>query len=203
MISISDNTAADMLIKLVGRSAVEAQVREWSTHASDDNPFLTTRELFLLHYVDYPTLANRYLSLAPNGRAAFLASTVDGLSLSGVQASTQPRDIEKLEWFASPEDICRAFVGLRSLSEQPGLSAISSIFSVNSGGIGLDRPQWSTVWYKGGSEPGVLTLGFLTINNKGQILVVSAMLSDPTSALSTNATFDLLSLVQAAFGLVG
>ncbi len=169
MISISDNTAADMLISLVGRSAVEAQVREWSTHASDDIPFLTTRELFLLHYVDYPTLANHYLSLSPNNRGAFLASTVDGLSLSEAHTSTQPRDIEKLEWFASPQDICRAFSGLRSLSGQPRLSPISSILSVNSGGIGLELPNWSTVWYKGGSEPGVLTLGYLAVNSKGQI----------------------------------
>ncbi len=52
MISISDNTAADMLINLVGRSAVEAQVRRWSHSATLDNPFLTTREVLLLHYYD-------------------------------------------------------------------------------------------------------------------------------------------------------
>jgi beta-lactamase class A len=34
MISVSDNTAADMLLKLVGRAAVEEQVRAWSNHAS-------------------------------------------------------------------------------------------------------------------------------------------------------------------------
>ena len=44
MISISDNTAADMLIHLVGRSAVQAQDRQWSAHAALNVPFLTTRE---------------------------------------------------------------------------------------------------------------------------------------------------------------
>jgi len=43
----SDNTAADMLIHLVGRSAVQAQDRQWSDHAALNVPFLTTRELFL------------------------------------------------------------------------------------------------------------------------------------------------------------
>jgi beta-lactamase class A len=38
MISISDNTAADMLINLVGRSAVEAQDRQWSDHAALNVP---------------------------------------------------------------------------------------------------------------------------------------------------------------------
>ena len=101
MISISDNTAADMLIHLVGRSAVEAQVRRWSSHAALDVPFLTTREVFLLHYVDFPALADRYLSLPPAGRQAFLSSTVDPLSLAGIVGSTAPRDITSLEWFAS------------------------------------------------------------------------------------------------------
>jgi beta-lactamase class A len=202
MISISDNTAADILINLAGRSTVEAQVRKWSTHASDDIPFLTTRELFLLHYVDYPSLAKRYLSLTPGNRLAFLASSVDDLSLAGVQGSPNPRDVERLEWFASPQDICRAFVGLRSLSAQPPLAPISSIFSVNSGDLGLQTSQWSPVWFKGGSEPGVLTLGYIATNYNGQTFVVSAMLSNPAAALSTEATFDLLSVVRAAFGLV-
>ncbi|MFZ0667426.1 MAG: serine hydrolase [Acidimicrobiales bacterium] len=201
MISISDNTAADMLINLVGRSAVEKQVRKWSAHPSDDIPFLTTREMLLLHYVDYPNLANRFLSLNPDARTAFLSSSVDGLSFSEVHTTGQPRDIDTLEWFASPEDICRAFVGLRSLSEQPGLSPISSIFSVNPSNPELNRAQWPTIWYKGGSEPGVLTLGYLATNSKSQTFAVSVMLSNPEAALSTDATFDLVSVVNAAFGL--
>ncbi len=54
MISISDNTAADMLLNLVGRAAVEDQVRAWSSHASLDIPFLTVKELFALKYHDFP-----------------------------------------------------------------------------------------------------------------------------------------------------
>ena len=63
MISISDNTAADMLLSLVGRGAVEDQVRAWSSHASIDIPFLTVKELFSLKYHDFPALADHYLSL--------------------------------------------------------------------------------------------------------------------------------------------
>jgi beta-lactamase class A len=119
MISISDNTAADMLINLVGRSAVESQVRQWSSDAALDVPFLTTRELFILHYVNYPTLANAYLALRPNKRAAYLASSVDPLPLTEIQGSTEPRDIDSIEYFASPDDICHAFAGLQQLSDQP------------------------------------------------------------------------------------
>ncbi len=202
MISISDNTAADMLINLVGRSAVEAQVRQWSSTPELDVPFLTTREAMVLHYVNYPMLADAYLSRAPSEREAFLDSSVDPLPLSEVQGSTEPRDIEKIEWFGSPDDICRAFVGLQQLSHQPKLSPIASIFSVAKGGLGLDPSEWPTVWFKGGSEPGVLTLGYMATNSEGQTFVVSVMLSNATAALAPSATFALADAVVGAFGLL-
>ena len=86
MISISDNTVADMLIQLAGRAAVQAQDRQWSSHAARNVPFLTARESLLLKIVHYPALANHYLSLAPAQRAAFLASSVDPLTLRQAQA---------------------------------------------------------------------------------------------------------------------
>jgi Beta-lactamase enzyme family len=202
MISLSDNTAADMLINLVGRSAVESQVRRWSSNPGLDNPFLTTRELFLLHYVNYPTLANRYLALSSNERSSFLASSVDPLSLSEVNGSTEPHDIDTLEWFASPDDTCRVFVGLRKLSDQPRLSPLSSVLSLNSGSLGLSRDQYPTVWFKGGSEPGVLTLGYLVKTRDGRTFVVSAMLSNPRAALSSTATVEMLGVVKGAIGIL-
>ena len=207
MISMSDNTAADMLIDLAGRSAVQAQDRQWSDHAALNVPFLTTRELFLLKYAD-PALADRYLRLAPGQRAAFLASSVDPLPLSLSPAQLQsldtvsPTDIGTLEWFASPDDICRAFAGLQQLAAQPGLAPLGPILSANSGGIGLHPAQWPTVWYKGGSEPGVLTMGYLATNSNGQTFVVVAMLSDPATALSPSATLGLLAIARGAFELV-
>ena len=204
MIAISDNTAADMLIHLVGRSAVQAQDRQWSGYAGLNVPFLTTREHFLLKL--HPVLANRYLSLAPGQRAAFLASSVDPLPFSPAQtqslATASPTDIETLEWFASPDDICRAFAGLQQLAAQPRLAPLGPILSANDGGIGLDPAQWPTVWYKGGSEPGVLTLGYLATNSRGQTFVVVEMLADPTAALPPPATAGLLAIARAAFELV-
>ncbi len=202
MISISDNTAADMLINLVGQPALESQIQQWSNDPHLDVPFLTTRQMILLHYVNFPMLASAYLARPPSKRQAFLNSVVDPLSLSEVQGSTEPRDIDKIEWFGSPDDICRAFVGLQQLSRQPKLSPIASIFSVNKGGLGLDPSEWPTVWFKGGSEPGVLTLGYMATNSRGQTFVVSAMLSSATAALAPSATLALLEAVVGAFGLM-
>jgi hypothetical protein len=73
---------------------------------------------------------------------------------------------------------------------------------VNDGDIGLNRKMWPIIWFKGGSEPGVLTLGYLAENAKHQTFVVSAMASNPRAALSPAATEDLLSIVKGAFTLV-
>ena len=78
MISISDNTAANMLIRLLGRPAVKAATR--SAGMADpalDVPFLTTRELFVLKLDDWPRLAGRYLALSPAGRLALLTGTAE------------------------------------------------------------------------------------------------------------------------------
>ncbi len=205
MISISDNTAADMLTSLVGRSAVEAQDRQWSGHAALNVPFLTTREVFILKLSQWPALANRYIAANQAGRRALLASTVDRAplpDLAAAQAWATPRDTGTIEWFASPDDICRAFAGLQQLAAQPRLAPLGSVLSAGNGGVGLDPAQWPTVWFKGGSEPGVLTLGYLATNSKGQTFVVVAMLSDPAAALSPSAEAGLLAIARGAFELV-
>jgi hypothetical protein len=198
MIELSDNTAADMLIHLVSRAAVQAQDRQWSDHAALNVPFLTPREHFLLQGTDYPVLANKYLSLVPSRRAAFLASSVDPLPFNPSQVQTSPIDIDRLEILASPDDICRAFAGLQQLAAQPVLAPLGPILSANNGAIGLDPAQWPTIWFKGGSGPGVLTLGYLATNSNGQTVVVTGMLSDPAADLSPSAPAGLLAIAHRA-----
>ena len=206
MIANSDNTAADMLIHLVGRAAVQAQDRQWSAHAALNVPFLTTREAFLLKDL-YPALAQRYLGLAPGQRAAFLASSVDPLPFSQAQAQSDvggslPTDIDTIEWFASADDICRAFAGLQQLAAQPAPAPLGPILSADNLDIGLDPAQWPAIWYKPGSEPGVATVGSLATNSKGQTFVVVAMLSNPSATLPPSAQAGLLAIIRGAFELV-
>lgn len=203
MISASDNTAADMLLGLVGRSAVESQVRRWSTHPSLDVPFLSVSELFALKYGDYPTLADRYLSLGRSARAAYLASTIDKFSAAAEVASTQPRDVNSIEWFASPMDLCRALSGLHTLAAERGLGPIASVMSINDGGIELSRSIWPTIWFKGGSEAGVLTLGYLARDASGHTDVVVVLTENPRAALDEESdAVSLLSTIAGAFGLL-
>ena len=206
MISISDNTAANMLISLVGRPAVEAALT--ATGMADpalDRPFLTTRELFILKLDQWPALANRYIAANEAGRRALLASTVDPAPLPAVaaaQAWTTPRDISSLEWFASADDICRAYTSLAALARRPGLSPIGQVLSLNDGGLQLDPAQWKTTWFKGGSEPGVLTLAYLATTRTGQSYVVTVLAENPSQPINeATAAPVLLSAIKGAFTL--
>ena len=143
-----------------------------------DRPFLTTREIFTLKLDQWPALAQRYVTADEPGRRALLASTVDRAPLPAVeQAGTwiTPRDIDRLEYFASAGDLCRAYTSLAALDRQPGLAPIGRVLSLNDDGLQLDPAQWQTTWFKGGSEPGVLTLAFLATTRSGHSYVVTVL----------------------------
>ena len=211
MIAVSDNTAADMLIGLLGRAAVEKATR--TSGIADpalDVPFLTTREQFILKLDDWPKLADRYLALGPAGRARFLAQTVDHIQLGlNTPAWTQPRDINSIEWFASPADICRLYASLAGLARQPKLAPVASILARNPGAMGLSVPgglglsprQWQSVWYKGGSEPGVMTLNYLATTRTGRTYVVSVLTENPSRPLPAQAQATLNNAIKGAFEL--
>jgi beta-lactamase class A len=207
MISSSDNTAADLLLTLVGRTAVEsAAASSGMADPALDTPFLTTRELFVLKLDDWPALAGRYLALNAAGRQAMLTGTIDRVPLSALHAAAptgwaQPRDIGTIEWFASPADICRVYASLASLSRQPGLAPVASILEINNGSLNLDQRQWTTTWFKGGSEPGVITLNYLATTRTGQSYVVSVLATNPTAPIPQTATAQLIGAVKAAFTL--
>ncbi|WP_214416304.1 serine hydrolase [Sphaerisporangium fuscum] len=199
MISISDNAGTDLLIDTVGRPAVEAQVREWSGHATLNIPFLTTREFVLLKAADYPRLADTYTALKGERRRHYLETTVAGRSLAGLKDWSRPRHIGSVEWFGSPGDVCRAYAGLAAL----GGERLHEVMSASDAGLKLDPGGWPAVWYKGGSEAGVLTMAFLARSATGRTFVVTVLTSDPRTAYDeAKAAAEPLSLVRGSFSLL-
>ena len=206
MISVSDNTATDMLINLVSRSAVEAALTATGMASPAlDRPFLTTREIFILKLDQWPTLAKRYSAADEPSRRALLASTVDRAALPAVAAAgawTTPRDINSLEYFASAIDICRAYSSLAALARRPGLAPIGQVISLNDDGLQLDPAQWKTTWFKGGSEPGVLTLAYLATTRTGHSYVVALLAENPSQPINeATAAPVMLSAIKGAFTL--
>ena len=188
MISVSDNTAADHLIQRLGRAAVEHELVTFGNHAVVKNrPFLTTRESFALKLVAPPALVAAYTTGDARTRRALLAR-LDALPLTVASTSSwfAPRQINTVEWFASPSDIARAMVALEALAREPGLGPVGSTLELNPG-IQLDPSKWTTVAFKGGTEPGVLSLTWYLVRADGQAFVVSIVVNDAKYPLDENA----------------
>ncbi|MEV6845474.1 serine hydrolase [Actinoplanes sp. NPDC051411] len=197
MISISDNTAADHLLHEVGRDQVGAQFALWGNHAAGNDPVLSTRELFALRSWQYPLVATAYAVLPPRLRGPALTA-LDRVPLTSLGAWAQPRMISSLEWFGSPLDMCRAMAGLWSFKDPQ----VDTAMTLNDGGLGLPSADYPTVWFKGGSEPGVLTLNYLARASDGSLVTASLMLSDPAHPLDeATVTPQAVALLRGALQL--
>ncbi len=199
MISISDNTATDHLIGRIGRPAVERQFTAFGMARPDRNtPLLTTRDLFVLK--GSPSAAawqQAYRLLDPAGRRVLLERVLPLVPVASVTPWTTPVAVDQVEWFGSPADVCRAFAGLARQAADPALAPVGEALSINDGGIGVARRTLPTVWFKGGSEPGVLTLNHLVRDARGRVFVSSVMAADPAKPLPAAATAELTAIARA------
>jgi hypothetical protein len=113
-----------------------------------------------------------------------------------------PRDINSIEWFASADDICHVYASLAALARRPGLSPVAGVLQINDGGLGLNPAQWKTTWFKGGSEPGVLTLIYLATTRTGHRYVVAVLAENPAAPINqATAVPAMFSAVKGAFTL--
>ena len=100
MISLSDNTATDILIKQVSRKSIE------SISSSNNIPFLTTRELFILKGSQNRKLLQRYRKSDAKQRREILAELANK-PLPDVNEfiDTNPNALD-VEWFYNAEELC-------------------------------------------------------------------------------------------------
>jgi beta-lactamase class A len=167
MISLSDNTATDALIAVVGRDAVEAL-------SLRNRPFLTTREFFALKN---PPNSDALAAFRNGDLAAQRQVLVDLESAPLPPASLFDGDPVALdvEWFFSTRELCALMAEARA---QP-------LMQVNPG---VANPEdWETISFKGGSEPGVLNLTTALTAPDGRTYCVSATWNDPTQRLDETA----------------
>jgi len=158
MISISDNTAADALLAITGREAVEKL-------APRNQPFLSTREAFILKSNAQSALRTKYQAADAAGRRALLAE-VDKASLPDVSEFTGEPLHTDIEWFFTTTELCNL----------AGQVADLPAMHIN---LGLaKRSDWSQIAFKGGSEPGVLNLTTATTGKNGHRYCVAATWND-------------------------
>ena len=203
MISISDNSATDILLEELGREKVEAMMPVVGiADPARVRPFLSTAEVFKLKGV--PGLAERYLALDEDGRRAMLAGEVASTPLTAIPATLfadgKPVRIEQLEWFLSPADVVRTLDWLRRHSETGPAAEARAVLSINPALPPASAAAWRYVGYKGGSEPGVMAMSWLLQAKDGGWYAVSGTWNNPQAGVD-EAQF--LSLMTRAAALAG
>ena len=106
-------------------------------------------------------IAPKYLALDEKGRRTLLDKEVATLKREGLNPLEHPGYLDSLEWFASAADLCRAMSYLRDKTESdPTTKAIREILAINPG-LQIPHEKWRYAGYKGGSEPGVISMTYL------------------------------------------
>ena len=153
MISVSDNTATDALIALLGRELVE-------NYTALNHPLLTTREAFALKN---PTNAD-HLKAYRQGDVAQrreVLGKLQSLPLPSVADFTSPQALD-VEWFFSAYELVNLMAAVQDLS----------VFNINPG---VASPaDWQHIAFKGGSEPGVINLTTWLVGHSGTNYCVAA-----------------------------
>ena len=199
MISISDNTATDHLLNRVGRERVEAYVSRF-TNDKRNRPLLSTAEMFALKLGGDRELLEAFAAAEEDERRAMLGgpvAEVDPINML-ILAWRDPIEIETIEWFAGARDLAATMSDLRRLEQIEGLAPVGGALRLNPG-IALDRSVWTSVGYKGGSEPGVLNLTWLVQRDDGKWFVVSLGWADPETPVALEQG---VALATQAFGLL-
>lgn len=181
MISISDNSATDILLKTLGREKVEAMLPVLGiADPARNRPFLGTGEVFKLKTI--PALRDRYIAANEAGRRTLLAGAVAATPLSkvdvGLFSAGKPLSIDTLEWFETPADLVRVMDWIRRNTEGPKGADARAVLSKNPGIPPLSAGKWGWIGYKGGSEPGVMAMTLLLQGKDGGWYVLSASWND-------------------------
>ncbi|NCP13261.1 MAG: serine hydrolase [Sphingomonadales bacterium] len=166
MIAISDNTATDQLITELGKDCILKLMAD-SGHRDPgaNDPFLTTRELFLLKASDPQIVAAWKSEDAADNAAAQSALAMSEMTVADISAAfaNGPKALD-IEWFASPDDLAKLFAHMRRTADPKAFE----IMTINPSATPAIKENWAYIGYKGGSEPGVLNLTWLLTDKTGR-----------------------------------
>ena len=143
MISQSDNTATDHLIDYLGHIYLEQK------SPSSLHPFLSTRQFFLLKWDSSSTLLRQQYLKGDQEEKRAVLNQLKSKSLKSLRPTSLPTYVDSIEWMVSSRDLCSV---LFTLKHHPSLQINSGLAS---------SKQWSSISFKGGSEPGVLNYSHL------------------------------------------
>lgn len=207
MISISDNTATDLIMTAIGQDQLKATAQTIGMAERADGgpwPIPTTRQLFQLGWQVPQEVRDRWQS-APDeaGRQAILDALPIHLKVDPL-AVQEPVWPDGVEYFFTGAELCTVHARLQQQAGDPNSDseAGAPLRDILAENPGISPPAGTTYQaFKGGSSPGSLTYTFYREGaqgetGQGQVLIVQ--LRSPELIDQLRAT----TIVQAGLGLL-
>lgn len=192
MISVSDNTATDILLRTLGRENVERTMGRIGVEAAARNrPFLSTLEMAAIK-TSGAEAATAWRNADEAGRRRLLESAYADLAAERIDLgffTGNPILIDSVEWFASANDLVRTMDWLRRTGDETA----HQILSINPAVGAALRGELAYVGFKGGSEPGVINLTWLVRNRAGAWHVVTGSWNNPAAPVEESRFVGLMS----------
>lgn len=187
MMQKSDNTATDHLLFLVGRDNVEQAMTTMGVSDPARNiPLMSTRELAMLKFAYPKAKLDAYFAASVAERRQILANVIDKIPYSALANldQTKPLEIDRVEWFATRDDLSHTMAWLLAESQKPGLRPVAEVMTLDTP-IPFDGETWPYVGYKGGSELGVLSVTWLLQRADSRYFFYSVGFRDLTAGIKT------------------
>jgi hypothetical protein len=191
MISLSDHTATDHLIDLLGREVVETTMVQFGNSTPELNtPLLTTRELTALKVGVASGLRVQWLPGDETERRSILNQiseiTPDDLP---VESWVTPVDPDLLNWFATPSDLCDLAVGLLELADS--VPELTPILDPEDDSTGTRDLSWTHY----GTEPGLLAFWFVD-GADGHTVVTAGSMVNHDRQIDEEEAYRLLDTIR-------
>lgn len=178
MISISDNTATDALIAVLGRERIEAETPR-------NVPLLTTGDMFRLKSRGAEDMAAAWIG-DETARRALLEDIATGPLPAPDDLITTP--ILEIEWFMTANELC---VLLSQVSDHPAMSINPGL---------ADEADWARVAFKGGGDFGVINFSTLLVGHDGREHCVVATWNNTEAVGETDLAFPYSAIFDRLMG---
>lgn len=178
MISLSDNTATDALLSLVGRERVD----QYLAHSV---PTLSTSELFRLKDPNNKDLLLRFRAASLDDKAILLKDLKErSLPEPGIFLG-DPLSID-IEWYMTAVELADLIERLQ----------IHDLMTINPGLA--TKEHWHRVAYKGGSEPGVLNLTTFLLDKEQNRFTVVVTVNNAEKALDEQRIMEIYQTILSS-----
>lgn len=181
MISISDNTATDHLLHLLGREKIEERMKEMGhSHPEVNIPLLSTREMTILRNRKLHEPGKRYQKLDEFEKRDLLKSlTSKDPDYSDDALDFDTASYKLAEWYASPMDMARALAWIKHHTEDGSEAAgLRDVLTLDTK-LHFDRREWKFAGFKGGSEDQLIAGNWLLQHRNGNWYTFHVFFNNP------------------------